>query len=165
MRIEGITVLVLSRSNFARASAGVYLKDGVGRSVNIGIDAHTEQMLVVVCVDTRIDFCAPTFGVLARVYSISIQDPGKFDLELYSTILMKDPVHRIFVIGCRKDVGDDEFTTSGNDDGVIAEIGVFEEDASIFFVDANGVLDCLRSSSTIDKVGIHVMNGTFTIAA
>lgn len=164
MCIESIAVFVLSGADFARSSAGVDLKDGVGGTINVRIDAHTEQVLVVVGVDTRINLCAPTFGILAGVHGVGIQDPGEFDLELHGAILVEDPVHCIFVIRRREDVGDEEFAPSCDDHGIVTEIGMFEEDASIFLVDADGILDGLRSSGTIDEMRIHVVDDTFAVA-
>lgn len=46
--IECIAVHVFSRAYFAGPHAGIYLEDGVGMSVDLRIDAQTEEVLVVV---------------------------------------------------------------------------------------------------------------------
>lgn len=67
---------------------------------------------------------------------------------------MEDPVDAVFIIGGGEDVGDDEFAPSGYDDGFVAEIGVLEEDTSIFFVDADGVFDGGTFTGAVYESGI-----------
>ena len=67
---------------------------------------------------------------------------------------MEDPVHAILVVcGCEY-VGNDEFAPSSDDDRVVAEIGMFEEDARIFFVNADSVLDSCALASSVDKCSL-----------
>jgi len=40
---------------------------------------------------------------------------------------------------------------------------VLEENAIVFFMDADGVLDCIGGTSTIDEMGVHVVNASFAI--
>lgn len=54
---------------------------------------------------------------------------------------MEDPVDAIFVVGGGEDMGDDELAAACYDHGIVTEIGVFEENTGIFFVDADGVFD------------------------
>lgn len=42
---------------------------------------------------------------------------------------------------------------------------MLEQDASILFVDTNGVLDGLRIACSVDEIGIHIVNGTLAITA
>ena len=64
-------------------------------------------MLVIVCVDTGVDFRSPAVSILARVHRIRVQDSSQFDFQLDCTVLVKDPVHAVFVIGGCENVRDD----------------------------------------------------------
>ena len=164
MGVEGVTIFILLGADFARSSPRVNLENGVGGAVDVSIDAHAKQMLVIVGVDTRIDFCTPAFGVFTGVHGVGIQDPRQFDLELHRPILMKDPVHCIFIVRRRKHVGDDQFAASGHDHGVVTEIGMFEKNSSVFFMDTDSILDGLRSSSTVDEMSVEVLDRAFAVA-
>ncbi len=184
MGVESVAVFVLWGAQWVWGCLRVDLEDGVGWSIDVGIDAQAEQVLVIVGVDARRDFGAPAMEVLARVHGISVKNAGEFDVKLDGAVLVKDPVDGVFVIGGGKDVGDDQFAATGGDDGVVPEVSVFEEDTSVLFVDADGVLDCLRVPSAIDEIGIldkysvhiqgrtvvalqlyHVMNASFAVTS
>lgn len=64
---------------------------------------------------------------------------------------MENPVHAVLVVCCSENVGDDELAASGDNNRVVAEVGVLEQDPSILFVNADGVLDGCAFSCTIDK--------------
>ena len=66
--IKGIAIFIFGTANFAWASAGIDLKDGVLRPVDIGVYTHTKEMLVVVGVDAGVDFCTPSKSVFAWVH-------------------------------------------------------------------------------------------------
>lgn len=42
---------------------------------------------------------------------------------------------------------------------------MFEEDAGVFFVDADGVFDDLGGAGAVDKGGVHVVDCAFAVAA
>ena len=77
---------------------------------------------------------------------------------------MEDPVHAVLVVGGREYVRNDQFSPSGNDHGVVAEISMFEQDSGILLVDANGILDHRAGSSCVDERSIHVVYGSLAIA-
>jgi hypothetical protein len=52
-----------------------------------------------------------------------------------------DPVDAVLVVAGGEDLADDEFAGAGRGGGFVAEVGVFEEDAVVFFVDADCVFD------------------------
>lgn len=66
---------------------------------------------------------------------------------------MEDPVHTIFVIRGSENVGDDELAASGDNDRIIAEVSVLEQNSSILFVNADGVLNGCAFTCTIDERG------------
>lgn len=72
MRIERVAVFVLLAPNGGVRSAGIDLEDRIQRPVDIRVDAHTEEMLVVVGIDARVNFRAPFFGVLTRVHCVGV---------------------------------------------------------------------------------------------
>ena len=165
MRIEGIAVFVLGAAHLPSSLPCIDLKDGVGGAVYVGVYAHAEEVLVVVRVHARVDLCAPPFRVLARVHGVGVEDAGELDLELDGAVLMEDPVDAVFVVGRREHVRDEQFAPSCHDDGVIPEVGMFEQYARVFFVDADGVLDGLRGASFVDKVGVHVMDCALAVTS
>ena len=57
--IESIAVLVLCAPNLTRSTGSIDLEDGVVGSVDIGINTHAEEMLVIVGIDAWINFRAP----------------------------------------------------------------------------------------------------------
>lgn len=67
---------------------------------------------------------------------------------------MEDPVHTVLVVCGGEDVRDDEFSTTGDNDGIVTEISVLEQNASIFFVNANSILDGGALSCSVYKCGI-----------
>lgn len=73
-------------------------------------------MLVVVCVDSRVNFSSPAFGILTRIHRICVQDASQLDFQLNRTILVEDPVHAVLVVGGCEDVGDNELAASGDND-------------------------------------------------
>lgn len=148
---EGVAVGIFGGADGARAGQGVGLEDGVVGAVNVGVDAQTEEMLMIVGVDAGVDFGAPALGVFARVHGIGVEDTGEFDFELDGAVLVEDPVDAVFVVGGGEDVGDDEFATASHDDGFVAEIGMFEEDTGVFFVDTDGVFDGGALTGTVYK--------------
>ena len=163
--VKRISVLVLGTTNFTGALPGIDLEDGVLGSIDIGIDPHAEEMLMVVGVDTGVDFGSPAFGVFARVHGVGVEDAGKLDLKLNGTVLMEDPVYTVFVVGRGEDVGDEKLPATCDYDGVIPEIGVLEENAGILFVDAYGILDGGACPSSVDKVCVHIVNGTLAVTS
>lgn len=54
---------------------------------------------------------------------------------------MEYPIHAVLVVRGGEDLGNDKLPASRNDHGIIAEVGVFEENSRVFFVDTNGVFD------------------------
>lgn len=126
MSIESVAVLILWASNIARCRLRVNLKDGVFRPVDIGINTHAEQMLMIVCVDTWVNLSAPAMGILSRVHGVGVQDACEFDFKLDSAVLVEDPVDAILIICSREDVRDQELPPTSHNHRVIAEVGVFE---------------------------------------
>ena len=70
--VESIAVFVLLAADLSSALRGIYLEDCVVWSIDVGVNSEAEQMLVVVCVDTRVDFSSPAVGVLTRVHGVCV---------------------------------------------------------------------------------------------
>lgn len=64
---------------------------------------------------------------------------------------MENPVHTVLVVGGGEDVRNDQLSSTCNDHGIVAEIGVFEENTGVFFVDADSVLDGGGISCSVDE--------------
>lgn len=114
--VEGISVKVLLAAYLTRTLSSVDLEDCVIWAVDIGVDSQTEKMLVIVGVDSRINFRSPSLGVFTWVHGICVQDTSELDFELNSSILMEDPINAVFVVCCSENVRDDKLSASCNDD-------------------------------------------------
>lgn len=122
-------------------------------------------MLVVVRVDPGVDLGTPAVRIFAWVHGVGVQDTGELDLELDGAVLVEDPIDTVFVVGCSEDVRDDKLAGTSHSRCLVTEIHVLEQDASVLFVDANGILDRLRFASFVDKGEVHVMDRAFAVAA
>jgi hypothetical protein len=67
---------------------------------------------------------------------------------------MEDPVNTVLVVRRCEDVRDDELATSCYNDRIVTKISMLEENAGIFFVNANGILDRRALSSSVDKCSL-----------
>lgn len=114
--VEGISVKVLLAAHLTWTLRSIDLEDRVIWAVDIGVDPQTEKMLMIVGVDSGINFRSPSLGVFTWVHGICVQDTSELDFELNSSILMEDPVNAVFVVGCSEDVRDDKLSASCNDD-------------------------------------------------
>lgn len=164
LRVEGVAVLVFGAAYLPRTADCIDLEDGVVGAVDVRVNSQAEQVLVVVSVDAGVDLGAPAFGVLAGAHGVGVQDTGQLDLELDRAVLVEDPVHAVLVVGGSEDVGDDQFAAASNHHRVVSEIGVFEEDAGVFLVNANGVLDDGRCTGAVDERCVHIMDGPLAVA-
>ena len=70
--VECVAVFVLGAAYFAGSCSGIYLEDCVVRTVDVGVYPKAEKMLVVVCVDPGINFCAPALGIFTGVQSVCV---------------------------------------------------------------------------------------------
>jgi len=95
---------------------GIDLEDCVVGSVDIGVDSQAEEMLVVMGVYPGVDFRSPALGVFTWVQGVGVQDSSELDFQLDGSILVEYPVHAVLVVRRCEDLGDDEFSASGNDD-------------------------------------------------
>ena len=163
--VEGISVLIFGATDLPGATNCINLEDSVIGAVDVGVHAETEQVLVVVGVDTRVDFGTPALGILTRVHRVGVQNSGQLDVELDSSILVEDPVHAVLIVGGSEDVGNDQLPATGHNDRLVPKIGVLEQDTSVLFVNANRVLYNGASTSTVHKCSIHVVDGTLAVAA
>ena len=78
---------------------------------------------------------------------------------------MENPLDSVFIVGGSKDVLNDQLSCSCHDDRLVSEVRVLEEDAIIFLVNADGILDRSHSASLRREVGIQIMDRAFTVAA
>ena len=120
---------------------------------------------MVVSVDAWVNLGTPAVGILTGVHGIGVEDTGQLDIELDGAVLVEDPVNAVFVVGGREDLGDNELAATGDDCGLIAEVGVLEEDTGVFFVDADGVLDDCAGTGAVDEGRVHVVDCALAVAA
>ena len=72
LRIERIAVLVLFAADLAVSTCSVHHEDGIVRTVDIRVYPHAEQVLVVMCVDSGVDFCSPALEVLTGKHGVRV---------------------------------------------------------------------------------------------
>ncbi|KAI6767610.1 hypothetical protein HG530_005619 [Fusarium avenaceum] len=121
-------------------------------------------MLVVVGVDLGIYLCAPRSGVFTLVEGICVEDTSELDLGLNGTVLVEHPLACILVVRRCEDLLDDELSGACDSNRVIAEVGVLEENAVVFLVDTDGVLDSANGAIALSKVGVEVVDDSFAVA-
>ena len=73
-RVECISMLILPASYLSCATSCIDLEDGIVWSIDIGIDAETKQMLVVMRVNSWVDLRTPTMSVLSWIHGIGVED-------------------------------------------------------------------------------------------
>lgn len=78
---------------------------------------------------------------------------------------MEYPLDRILVIRSSEHLLDDELTCSGDNRRLITEVCVLEQDASILFVNADGILDGANTAFPGRELGIKIMDGTLTVTS
>lgn len=122
-------------------------------------------MLVVVRIDTWVDFGTKSPEILAWIHSIGIQDTGEFDIQLNGSILVEYPVYTVLVVGGSKNLGDNQFSRAGHNDRIITEIGVFEQCSCIFLVNADCVFDGSTGTGSVHERGIHVVDSALAVTA
>ena len=113
--IEGISIKVLLATYLACSLGSINLEGGIVWAINVRIDPQTEEMLMVVSINSWIDFCSPSLGILTWIHGVCVQDTCELDLQLNSAVLVEDPVNAVFVVRSRENVRDDEFPASGDD--------------------------------------------------
>jgi hypothetical protein len=64
---------------------------------------------------------------------------------------MENPVHAVLVVCSCENMRDYELAATSYDDGVVAEVSVLEENAGIFLVNTDCVLDGCAFSSPVDE--------------
>lgn len=140
---------------------------------------------MVVRIDTRIHLSPPTLQILAWIARIRVQDARQLNLQLNGAVLVEDPIHAVLIVCCGEDLANEEFARAGDGARVVSEVGMLEEDAGVFFVDADCVFDGRGCAGAVDEFGVflavgvllvllpfclwkgmytHVMDGAFAVA-
>ena len=86
------------------------------------------------------------------------KDTGGLDEELDAAVQEQVPVERVLVVRDRGDEGDDEFAVAPDLGGALAEVEVLPQDAVVFFVHADRVLDRHRVAVAIGGDPIEVLD-------
>ena len=119
--------------------------DGVGDAVEVEVEPHVEEVLMIRGVELRGDEVAVRRR-LARAGGPQREDAGQLDLELDRAVLVEVPEEAVLVVLDRRDRRDDQ-PPRPPDLGRVgqAAVGVLPEDAVVFLVHADGVLDRQRA--------------------
>lgn len=165
LAVKGVTIKILLAADGSLSRDRIRDKHGVVGPVDVGVDAQTKQVLVVVRVYPGIDLRAPAVRVLVGIHDVRVEDARQLDLGLDGAVLVEDPGHHVLVVGGREDLLDDELAAARHNDGVVAEVGVLEQDAGVLFVDADGVFDLPNAADARGELGIEVVNGALAVAA
>jgi len=99
-----------------------------------------------------VDFCSPSFCILAGAQSIGIQNTRELNLKLNSGILVKYPIYTVLVIGRGEGMRNHKLAPTSDNNGVVSVISVLEKNTCVFLVDADRVLDGHSSAGVIGEV-------------
>jgi len=80
--IESVSVFIFCRADGCFVLHCIALHDRVVASVDLGVNAHTEEMLVVMCVDAWVDLSSPAECLFVGVHNVGVEDTRQFQLEL-----------------------------------------------------------------------------------
>lgn len=164
---EGVAEGVARVACRERRADGIVLDDRVVEAVDHGVDADGEKVLVVLGVDLGRDGDAVGAGGLVWRQDVGVEDAGGLDLVLERAVLVKVVVEAVVVVGDGDKVGEDEAARAdGVGAGGVAVVGVLEEDAVVFFVQADGVghVDGLPAGGVAED-GVKVVDGAEAVAA
>lgn len=78
--IESVSIFILCTPNLARSAGRIDLEYGVLLPVNLRVKAKTKQMLMIMCINTRMHLCSPAIRIFARRHGICVQNTSEFDL-------------------------------------------------------------------------------------
>ena len=101
---ESIAIFILCAADLAWPSNRINFEDCVLRTINVGVEAEAEEMLVIVRIDARIYLGAPAVRIFTRVHGIGVQNTSELDLKLDRAVLVEDPVDAVLVVCGREDV-------------------------------------------------------------
>ena len=165
LAVKGVAVLVLGAADGLVGGEGVDHEGGVVGPINVGVYTQAKEVLMIVGIDARVDLCAPAVGVLALSNGVGVEDTGELNLGLDGAVLVEDPLDGVLVVGGGEDLLDDELAGAGDNGGVVAEVGVLEEQAVVLLVDANGVLDEADAAVLGGELGVEVADEALAVAA
>lgn len=165
LAVKGVTIKVLLAADGSIAWDRIRDIHGVVGPVDVGVDAQTKQVLVVVRVYPGIDLRAPPVRVLVGIHDVRVEDTCQLDFGLDGAVLVEDPGHHVLVVGGREDLLDDELAAARYDDRVVAEVGMLEQDAGVLLVDADGVFNLPNAADARGELGVEVVNGALAVAA
>ena len=94
------------------------------------------------------------------------EDAGQLDLELDVAVLVEIPEEAVLVVLDRRDRRDDQPARAAHL-RVVGQpaVGVLPEDAEVFLVHADGVLDRQRLAAAVAQVGVEVADQAEAVAA
>ena len=88
-RVEGVSVFIFGRSDWSGTWHCIALDDGVFVPVELWINTETEEMLMVMRVDARVNLSSPAMGIFTGIHNIGIQNTSKFQFELDISICVE----------------------------------------------------------------------------
>ena len=128
-----------------RIGDGLDLDDGVVRPVHRHVEADIEHVLVDMADDAGPNArSAP--GLAALRQAGGVDDAGQLHIQFDGAVEVQVPVEPVFVVADGRDERDHQPPGAPGIGFLGAEIGVFPENAAIFLVQADGVLDHLRGA-------------------
>jgi hypothetical protein len=135
---------------------GVDLVDGVGRAVDLHVQAHVEDVLVDGGVEPTVVQRLPVLRLLPRRLARRRQDARGLDQELDGPVEVEVPVEAVLVVGHRRDEGDDQPAGAADLGLVEAEVVVLPGDGVVLLVHAHGVADGQRVAVAVADHAVEV---------
>src|SRR5579863_1585868 len=114
------------------------LIDRVGKTIHLHIQSHIEEVLVDDGTQLRRNE-RTILRLLVRLRGTGVHDARQFHLKTDGAILRKGPVEPVIIDTNGRNEGDDEPTRAAYLSMSSTEIGMFPQQSSIFFMQANGI--------------------------
>ncbi len=147
-----------------RDRLGVDLHDGVVGAVDVEVEAHAEQVLVVRCGQLPADPPAVRHvGPLHR--GAGVEDAGQLHLELDRAVEVEVPEDAVLVVADGVHRRDDEAATATHLGQAREVVGVLPEDAVVLLVDADRVAGRARVAVGQREVRVQVADLAQAVAA
>ena len=142
----------------------------IGMAADVGVDAETEDVLVVGGKDTRVHDGTPGDAVGGWAAEVVVNGLGGEDASGAGFVaefadLVEDVGEDVFVVGDCDDGLEDEFAVASDCCAAGSIVGMFPTNAAVLFVDADAVFKRNGVAFVVGDCGADVLDVAETIAA
>ena len=149
-------------------ASGHWMNLGAHKSISMAlyswVNTEGEDVLMMGCEDARMDNIAPWNGD-TLIYRLRADNPcGPYLISDFAG-LVEDEGKYVFVIGHSNDGLNYELPLTNDGCTLGAVVGVLPKNASILFMNTDGIWSRLRISSVVCHYSIHIMNRPKAVTA